>query len=140
MSEYVWDTRCADLELARLADGFTSYDHANFSRILLIAYGRTVKDVHIETGSLLSSGRVDTTASTGDNWSGEISYGGRSAGINGTVRYAVSELYGRSPKYGGPPAHDYLRNTEHVDDDMIGPVTSFFSRGRRTPHPERGGV
>lgn len=38
-----------------------------------------------------------------------------------------------------------ISNTEstegaHIEDDMMGPVTSFFSRGRRTPHPEDGGL
>lgn len=137
---YHWDTSCADLELARLQEGLTGYDHANFSRVLLMAFARTAKDVHIETGSLLSSGRVDVLDSTGDRWSGEISYGGQSAGVNNPVRYAASEFFGRSPKYGGPPSHNFFRNTDHIDDDMIGPATSFISRGSRTPHPERGGA
>lgn len=140
MTSYEWDTSCADLELRRLQDGFTGYDHANFSRVIIAAFTRTVKDVHIETGSLLASGRVEATDSTGDRWEGEISYGGRSAGVKNPVRYAASELFGTSPRHGGPPSHDYLRNVEHIDDDMIGPLTSFFSRGRRTPHPEAGGL
>lgn len=133
---YIWDTSCADVELARLEHGFTGYDHANFSRILLIAFARTVQDVHIETGSLLSSGRVDPIDSTGERWSGEISYGGTSAGVNNPVRYAVSEFFGRSPKHGGWPNHNYFRHTDNIDDDMVNVVGSFISRGRRTPHPE----
>lgn len=136
MTEYTWDTRCADLELDRLQAGFTGYDHANFSRIFLIAFQRSVKDIHIESGSLLSSGKAEPLVSDHVQWSAQISYGGTSAGVNNPVRYAASELFGTSPKYGGPPAHNYFRNTRYVDDDMIGPVSSFISRGRRTPHPE----
>lgn len=136
MTTFEWDTSCADLELARLQNGFTGYDHANFSRVIIQAFTRTVKDVHIETGSLLSSGRVEPIDSTGDRWSAQISYGGASAGVKNPVRYAASEFFGNSPTRGGPESHNYYRNTDHIDDDYIGPVTSFFSRGRRTPHPE----
>lgn len=136
MTKYEWDTRCADLELFRLEQGFTNYDHVNFARILLTGYTRVVKDIHIETGSLLSSSRVDPLESSPDRWSGEISVGGFSGGVNNPVRYAASEFFGTSPKHGGPPSHDYYRNLRHIDDDFMGPVTSFFSRGRRTPHPE----
>ena len=133
MTTFEWDTQCADIELERLQDGFTGYDHANFSRVIIQAFARTVKDVHILTGSLLSSGRVDAIDSTGERWSGEIRYGGTSAGVKNPVDYAAAELFlGES--------HDYLRHVENIDDDMMGPVSSFFSRGRRTPHPEAGGA
>lgn len=133
-----WDIRCADLELRRLQDGFTAYDHANFAAVLLRNYLQTQAIVHIETGSLRASGDVDIDHSTGERWEGHLAYGGASGGIKNPVRYAASELFGRSPRYGGD--HDYLRPTEHIDDELIGPVTSFISRGRRTPHPEAGGL
>jgi hypothetical protein len=140
MSEYEWDVRCADLELARLERGFTGADHTAFARAFLTNFTRTVAAIHIETGSLLASSRADLLESSDSRWEAEMKYGGASAGVKNPVRYAVSELFGRSPKHGGPPSHDYLRSTRHIDDDFIGPVTSFFSRGRRTPHPERGGL
>lgn len=138
MTSYEWNTECADLELARLEHGWTAQDHMAFARALLTNFTRTVANIHIETGSLLSSSRVDLQESSGDRWEAEMRYGGTSAGVKNPVRYAVSELFGRSPKHGGPPSHDYLRTTRHIDDDFIGPVTTFFSRGRRTPHPEGG--
>lgn len=138
--EYEWDIRCADVELERLQDGFTTYDHLNFARVLLMGYTRAVADVHVETGSLRGSMRPDVTTSTDERWVGDISAGGASSGIKNPVRYAASEFFGNSPRYGGPPAHNYYRNLEHIDDDMIGPVSSFISRGRRTPHPEAGGL
>lgn len=136
MSDYSWDIRCADLELDRLQHGFTGYDHANFARVLLSNFTQTVQAIHIETGSLLASSRVDLRHSDHERWEAQMRYGGASAGVKPVVRYAVSELFGRSPKHGGPPSHDYLRFTKHIDDDFVGPVSSFISRGRQTPHPE----
>lgn len=136
MSSYEWDTRCADMELARLERGFTTYDHMNFARVFLTNFTRTVQNIHIETGSLLSSSRADMVESSPVRWDAQMSFGGSSAGVNNPVRYAVSELFGTSPRHGGPPSHDYLRTTAHIDDDFVGPVASFISRGRRTPHPE----
>lgn len=141
MTNYEWDIRCADVELRRLQDGFTSYDHINFARVLLQGYSRAQADVHIETGSLRASMRADIQKSTRRKWEGEISAGGESTGLKNPVRYAASEYFGTSARYGGPPAHNFYRNVEaRIDDDMIGPVSSFISRGRRTPHPEAGGL
>jgi len=138
--KYEWDIRCADMELRRLEEGFTGYDFTNFARILLQGFQRVVSDIHIETGSLLSSSRVEVLDSTPGRWEGEIKVGGDSAGVNNPVRYAASELFGTSPKHGGPPSHDYLRHLDHIDEDLLGPATSFISRGRRTPHPEAGAL
>lgn len=136
MTTHRWDNRCADMELDRLQRGFTGYDHANFGRVLLMGFGTVVKDIHIESGSLLASSKVEPIENSAHRWEGQISVGGASAGVKNPVRYAVSELFGRSPLYGGPPAHDYFRNLHHIDNDLMGPVSSFISRGRRTPHPE----
>ncbi len=140
MTDYDWDIRCADWELRRLQDGFTGYDHANFARILALGYGRALADVHVETGSLKGSMKFEITESDDDTWEGFISAGGASTGPKNPVKYALEEKEGTSPRYGGPPSHDYFRNLEHIDDDMMGPFTSFFARGRRTPHPELGGL
>jgi hypothetical protein len=157
---YRVDTRCADLEFDRLEAGFTSYDYTNFSRVLLMVFARVEGDVHVETGRLKASGRADVERSTPETWAGEISFGG------GNVRWAASEHFGYSPKHGGYPSHAYFRkvgwqplprfaapgapvpwnvgpisNTESsqgvpIEDDMLGPASSFISRGRNTPHPE----
>ncbi len=150
MTEYRWDTRCADLELNRLRDGFTTYDHVNFTRVLLENFARTQVYVHFQTGSLRGSGKVDVGRSTSRRWEGEISYGGASSGIKNPVRYAVAERFASHRRayiqqesldtYGARAAgdHNFMRPTAHIDDELIGPVSSFISRGRRTPHPERG--
>lgn len=140
MTGYSWDVRCADLELTRLQDGFTGYDHLNFARILIAGYARAQADVHIETGSLRGSMHAEVSESSPQRWDAELSAGGESAGVKNPVRYAASEYFGDSPRYGGAPAHNYFRNLEHIDDDYMGPVSSFISRGRRTPHPEHGGA
>jgi hypothetical protein len=132
---YEWDTSCADLELRRLENGFTEYDFTNFAAILLRNHLQVQATVHIETGSLRASGTAEVDHSGHDRWEGHISYGGTSAGVKNPVRYAASELFGRSPRYGGD--HDYLRPAEHIDEEMVGPVSSFISRGRRTPHPHK---
>lgn len=133
---FEWDTRCADLELRRLREGFTGYDHLNFGRILFENFARTQAAVHIITDSLRQSGRADVTRSGRRRWEGEIIYGGFSSGPKTPVDYAVAELYGTSPKYGGD--HDYMAPTRFIDEELLGPVSSFISRGRNTPHPERG--
>jgi hypothetical protein len=130
------DIRCSDWELRRLQDGFTAEDHLNFTSVLLRNYVKSYQDIHVETGSLRGSGEAEVDR-TGDYvWEGHISYGGASLGVKNPVRYAVSELFGTSPRYGGPPSHDYLKYTQHIDDELIGPITTFTFRGHRTPHPE----
>lgn len=140
-TRYEWDVSCADLELRRLSDGFTGYDHVNFARVLAMGYARVQADVHIETGSLRGSIDMDVSSATGERWVGEIDAGGASVGVKNPVRYAASEYFGTSPRYGGPPSHNYFRNVEQtMPDDIQSVVASFVSRGRRTPHPERGGL
>lgn len=63
----------------------------------------TEKDVHIDTGSLLSSGTTESVMLMG-RYSGTISYGGFSEGVNNPVDYAVYEL-----DRGGP--HDFMVGT-----------------------------
>jgi len=154
MAEYEWDNSCADLELARLQAGFTGYDHMNFARVLIQGFARVEGDIHIETGRLRSSAtaRVDEAASYG--WRGDIEVGGPG------IRYAASEFFGYSPKHGGYPSHQFMKRvgwqptprsglgewSQHpignvptnrgIEEDMLGPLSSFISRGRNTPHPE----
>lgn len=161
MTEYQWDTSCADLELRRLEHGYTEQDHLGFARILVEGFAKAQADVHVQTGRLRSSGRAEIDSSTSEGWSGEIRFGG------GTVRWAASEFFGYADKHGGYPSHQYFKKlgwlpnersvgaedgvpwaqspardvpgSEGIQDDMMGPVTGFFDRGQHTPHPERGG-
>lgn len=159
MTEFEWDTRCADLELARLEAGFTGYDHTNFARVLLDGALRVRGDIHVVSGRLRSSTSASVDTSSSSRWEGEINVGGPG------IPYAASEFFGYAAKYGGWPSHQYMKyvgwlptprgafdhlgrvawsqnpvgsipTSRGIDDDMIGPVSSFISRGRRTPHPE----
>src|SRR3954469_2110669 len=103
MTGYDWDTRCADLELARLQAGFTGYDHANFSRVLLDGALHVEAAIHVETGRLKSSTDARIGTSSADRWEGTISVGGPG------IRYAASEFFGYSPKHGGYPSHSFMR-------------------------------
>lgn len=53
-------------------------------------FKKTQAEVHIITGSLKSSGKK-TSDIQGDEWVGEIRYGGPSKGINNPVDYAIYE-------------------------------------------------
>lgn len=149
MTQYEWDAKCVDLELRRVQDGFTRYDHLNFARVLLMAFGTAEADVHRETGSLAESGNANITAATARRWAGEISFGGASFGVKPMVRYAASEFFGESPRYGGPPSHSFYKllgwspfgefsSGVPIWEDMTGPAKSFLERGKNTPHPELG--
>lgn len=155
MSEnFEWDIRCADVELARLEEGFTGYDFVNFTRVAYQAFNTVRNDIHVETGSLRDSARLNLGEATPERWSAEISVGGASAGVKPMVRYAASEFFGTSPRHGGPPSHSFYKKVGWspasfggnfsggvpVEEDLVGPVSSFIERGRRTPHPEAGGL
>ena len=171
MAKYEWDTRCADLELARLERGFTTEDFTNFAATLEMGFQTVQNTVHVMTGRLRESGQRTVTEASSSHWEGEISFGG-----NG-VKWAASEFFGYSDKHGGYPSHAYFRrvgwqpvartslepaenqpghsevrwnqlpiaNTVPsqgfpIEDDMKYQAAYFFSRGSRTPHPERGGA
>lgn len=154
MTKYEWDTRCADLELSRLQSGFTQEDWLNFAAVATIAHNTVVNDIHVETGSLRESAKLDFTEATSQRWSAQIQAGGTSFGVKNPVRYALSEFFGRSPAHGGPPSHSYMKRIGWtpaefganfgqgvpIEDDMMRPTTEFFDRGHRTPHPEAGGL
>lgn len=162
MTEYEWDTSCADLELSRLERGFTEQDHLGFARVLVQGFAKAQADVHVETGRLRASGHANIDRAGAHDWSGEISFGG------GAVKWAASEFFGYSPRHGGWPSHQYFKKlgwlpnersfiegegaawtqgpardvpgSEGIQDEMLDPVTGFFDRGHATPHPEHGGA
>lgn len=136
MTEIDVDIRCSDWELRRLQNGFTNEDNLNFAGVLFRNFAKTDAAVHVETGSLRGSGVAEVDESSDHAWEGHISYGGTSFGVKPRVKYAVSELFGTSPKHGGPPAHDFMRHTRFIEDELYGPVTTFFMRGYSMPHPE----
>lgn len=161
MTHYHWDTRCADVEFDRLEMGFTGYDFTNFSRVLLMGFARVAADVHVETGRLRASGRADVRESTAETWAGEISFGGGRVRWAASEFFGYSPKHGGYPSHqyfrnvGWQPFPRYavsgqqdvpwnvgpISNTETstgvpIEQDMLGPASSFISRGRNTPHPE----
>lgn len=161
MTTYEWDTRCADLELDRLQLGFTPEDFQHFAGVLLTAFARTQADVHVKTGQLLASGDARVETASPRRWTGEISYGGGAVRWAASEFFGYSDKHGGypshayfrrvgwqpRPRYGnndlgdvpwvqGPISNVPTTQGVRIEDDMLGPVTSFFARGRRTPHPE----
>lgn len=150
---YEWDIRCADVELRRLQAGFTTDDLLHFAGRVAAAHQSVVNDIHVETGSLRESAKLEILHAGARLFDAEISVGGASAGIKNPVRYAASEFFGTSDVHGGPPSHSFFKRVGWspeefggfsqgvpIEDDMVGPVISYFQRGVNTPHPERGGL
>lgn len=89
-------------------------------RVLEWGLRSTQEVVHIETGSLLVSGRADSTMLLG-RYSGTISYGGPSMGINNPVDYAVYEL-----DRGGD--HDFMSVTRLMHPLWIAAIKEIISK------------
>lgn len=79
--------------------------------VLNAGYVGTQTLVHIETGSLKSSGK-EKTSSSKRQWKGEIRYGGPSAGVHNPVRYAIYEK-----ARGG--AHDFMGNLNLTHSEFV---------------------
>lgn len=109
-------------ELRRLANpmGNESSLPDKLEAVLITQFQITQRAVHIQTGSLRSSGDVDSRQ-TRNSWRGSISYGGSSSGIHNPVRYAGHEL-----ERGG--THNYM--SEAVDfGRFYGPAIISWMRG-----------
>lgn len=90
-------------ELGRLADGPGPATIAGLESVLAESFAETQMVVHIITGSLKASGKIESDYAD-DEWSGLISYGGPSPGsVYDPVRYAG---YERGKGFGG--IHDFL--------------------------------
>lgn len=74
--------------------------------------------VHVLTGSLKLSGR-STGGWSGDDWHGEITYGGPSAGVNNPVEYAFYEW-----RRGG--SHDFFGAAKQMDGVFSDAIVDFF--------------
>lgn len=107
-------------EIKRLTDPMGSNLPDRFESIVVTQFQLTQRAVHIQTGSLKSSGKLDTD--TDDNsWKGTISYGGISSGVHNPVRYAGHEL-----ERGGP--HNYMAEAINYGN-LYGPAIIGWMRG-----------
>lgn len=87
--------------------------------VLQLGFKQTQGVVHVETGSLKDSGKVDSSVSKFDkSWEGEISYGGPSTGPNNPVDYAI---YEKARGIGGAGGPSDLKG----DHDFIAPLKSL---------------
>lgn len=89
--------------------------------VLTDQFANTQRDVHVITESLRRSGRLDSDIGR-TTWTGDIKYGGPSAGsVHDPVKYAKYELNrGTKPPPGetieGLPtrSHDFMRSTRFI--------------------------
>lgn len=76
-------------------------------------FGLTQTVVHVQTGSLKSSGRRDSKVNrAGRTWQGEINYGGPSTGVNNPVDYASYEQ-------ARDDSHDFMRPVVVLGDGIM---------------------
>jgi hypothetical protein len=111
-------TNNIDREVNRLANGPAFKDMMRFERVLIRQFAATQAKVHVITGSLKSSGRVASSHGS-DKWEGEITYGGRSAGIHNPVDYAEFERE-------RDQSHDFLAPAEKMEHLYIHAMNEFF--------------
>lgn len=79
-------------ELDRLIGMPDPQTSAALTSVLEAGFGLTQMAVHIDTGSLKSSGKSSSsTDESSHEWEGKIRYGGPSGGINNPVNYAIYE-------------------------------------------------
>lgn len=79
--------------------------------VLYKGFAATQGMVHIETGSLKSSGKANTEFD-GDTWKGKIEYGGLSLGVNNPVTYAIYEK-------ARDGAHDFMLPLKSLDSQYV---------------------
>ncbi len=123
MTKYKIEVDISDLdaELERLenAPGFKTI--LALESLLATQFAATQQQVHVDTHSLKTSGKIDSDLGRGI-WKGEIEYGGISPGsFHDPVTYAIYEY-----ERGG--FHDFIRPA--VDSDhLYGIIMDTFMRG-----------
>ena len=105
-----WDS--IDREIDRIASMPGPQTKALLDTVLEMGFAITQEDVHVQTGSLLSSGEKKSDVEHFDKkWEGEIKYGGVSLGPNNPVDYAIYEKR-RGTHWAGPSSikgdHDFF--------------------------------
>ena len=119
------DISKVERELGRLEHGPTD-SWARFETVLAALFLKTQAVVHIETGSLKASGRIESHRRAG-NWFGEIEYGGVSSpdlpepdpGPARHVHYAEYEQ-----RRGG--AHDFMAPIDGADPGFVSAMMAWY--------------
>jgi hypothetical protein len=80
-------------ELDRIAKGPGPYTYMSFEDAFSEAFNIVHEDIHIETGSLFSTGKLDTRFEGDFVWEGTIRFGGAAPGMpRDPAYYGVYEL------------------------------------------------
>lgn len=123
----------ADRELRRLDDAPDLSVVLRLEALLAAQFLGTQQVVHIISGSLRASGKIDSEQGRA-SWLGEISYGGHAPGaVHQRVDYAQIEQGRRlGGKYyaserGWLPGTDIEENT-NINHDFMGPVHGYDGR------------
>lgn len=87
------DFRAIDREIDRITQRMPDAKmRAALDSVLNLGFKETQKAVHIETGSLKTSGKKGSkTSKVRKRWEGTIEYGGPSGGVHNPVDYAIYE-------------------------------------------------
>lgn len=88
---------------------------------LLKGFASTQAGVHVITSSLKWSGKTASDFN-GEEWSGEVSYGGPSTGVHNPVEYAIYEA-----QRGG--AHDFMTPLDATTEEMDKIVDKMYDLG-----------
>jgi len=113
-------------ELDRLAKGPDARAYAAFESVFVEAFAVIEEDVHIETGSLFSTGKIESSMEGPFEWEGTIRYGGPAPGmINDPVYYGVFELARGGEHFFFRAAH------ELIPHDMVLTTIEFFANGEK---------
>lgn len=112
MIKILSDYREMDHTLRQLTLMPTPEMTAELSMIFTMAFDATQAEVHRVTASLAMSGKMTTDEAQEDGtWSGDIEYGGASAGVHNPVVYAYYEK-----RRGG--SHDFMRGGTVILDTL----------------------
>jgi len=129
------DTSDVDDEFDRLLAGPDSHDILTFESVIARQFMATQMFVHVQTGELRDSGRVDSTL-RGHQWEGEILYGGG--------HIDAAEERDRDPARGYAPRgwleghddsgrqndlHDFLRPVGDFESEYGDAMSAFLRKG-----------
>lgn len=121
------DVSGADRRMRRLGDGPGIDDLVKFEQVLVAQYVASQQHVHRITHSLARSGRTDSDYEN-NAWSGELAYGGESAGsVHNPVQYAQAERARLGAK--GGTSHDFMEPVEPIGDSGYVDAIEAFFRG-----------
>lgn len=120
------DAKEVDNELKRIIKGPKATTLAEFDRTFTEAFAEVYELVHIETGSLFSTGRVEAAMIDKFIWEGEIHYGGPAPGqVNNPVYYGAAELARGGEHFFLEPAYS------NIPHDIVLATLEWYAAGEK---------